>query len=317
MNRLPVLAAVRHLVVAAACAALVLGGCRARPTPPPPTASQTPTVEPTQDLSILYRDTFEDAASGWPAVNTGAGRGDYEPPEHYRITVLASDALVAVRRSSAFADYSAEAFLVTPESGQGDARYGMVFRQIGPEHYYALVVSPEGGRWQALKRVGESWHVLAEGVSTSIQTDPQSVNTLRVDAQGSSLTFSVNGKGLATLEDADYAAGDFGFMAETFGRGQMTMGVDELVVRRFDAARVPDAPTVVPATPTPSPTPTATETATPTQTVIRATVAPTVNLQTAIVGTATSVAATISAAATALPALATQVCGFPGFPVCP
>jgi hypothetical protein len=298
--------------------------CRARPTPTPeataePTATDIPA--PTPDLSILYRDDFTDSNSGWPDTRLGNGRARYLPPEHYRLELDTPDSLVKAGRPGAFADFSAETELLVPAAGPGQWRTGLVFREILPDYFYAFALSPSTGGWHVLKRSGESWIVLAEGISPAIARDAEQVNTLRVDVHGSSMTFAVNGQGLATLVDADYAAGDMGYMLETLDREQVHVDVDLLVVRRFDAASVPAAPTVVPIPPTTTPTPTATETPAPGATAVAATPAPTVALQTAVPAVVTAAVATANAAATmaiaTANAAATLACGIPGFPVCP
>ncbi|MCC6191132.1 MAG: hypothetical protein IT318_19090, partial [Anaerolineales bacterium] len=297
----------------------------APPTTAPDAATQTPpaTALPTEDLSILYEDDFSDDDSGWPLIQAENGLASYQSPDVYRLEMRAPGSLLQAARSGAFANFSLEASLAAT-GGAGEWRHGVTFRQIGPDNYYAFFVNPRAQSWQIAKREVGAWSLLAEGSSGAIPADPQPAATLRIDASGPSLTFSINGEGLVTVSDASLAAGDVGFVVETLTEGSVQLDVDSLVIRRFDAGQVPSAPTAVPVVPTETPTPAETATPTPTATTPRRTAAPTAGLLTALpsnvtalAATAASVAQTAAAIASQVPAVLTQACGLPGLPPCP
>jgi hypothetical protein len=309
---------------------IFLAACRGRPTPepatatnPPPASSNTPAqpAEPTPDLSILYEDDFSDADSGWPAVTLQGGVASYQNPEVYRLEINTPGIVLQASRSGAFADFSAEV-VADFAGGIGEWHSGLIFRQVTPDNYYAFVISPSRQVWKALKRSLGQWEVLAEGISTAISSTGGAQNTLRVDASGANLTLSVNGTGVVSLTDDSFAAGDIGLIAETVDERTAVMNADSIVVRRFDAAAVPAAPTAAPILATETTTPT--ETATPSPSAVRSPVPPTANLLTALPNSATALAATAQSAiqtaaalASQIPPIATLACGLPGLPACP
>lgn len=315
--------------------AFLVSACRSRPTvEPPPTQTPAPPTpaEPTGDPGILFQDDFSEAESGWPVIPGGPTIASYQAPTVYRLEVREPETLFQAARAGAFADFSVQADMFVSQAGSaGEWRHGLTFRQITPDNYYAFFVNPRAGTWQVLKRVLGQWTPLAEGSSAAIESDLQAVNTFRVDAQGPNLTFSLNAEPLVAVVDSEFAAGDLGFVVETLDQALVAVDADSIVVRRFDAASVPAAPTAapIPATETPIPS----ETPTPTATVRRSTAAPTANLLTAVPQTATAFAAaaqtlaalatqappiqTAAAAASQVPIILTVACGLPGLPVCP
>jgi hypothetical protein len=310
---------------------LVLAACRGAPTAEPATATTAPTTapaasdtpaepaEPTADLTLLFEDDFSDDDSGWPVVNLGSALASYQNPEVFRLQVNAPATLLHASRPGAFADFALEA-VVDLAGGAGEWWAGVTFRQVTPENFYAFVVNANSLGWRVLKRSLGAWVLLAEGTSSAIDNTPGAQNTLRVDAGGPNLTFSVNGEGVVTLADDSFAAGDIGFLAETVDESSVVMNADSVVVRRFDPAAVPAAPTAAPLPPTETPTPTATTEATPTPT--RGTPRPTSPPPlTAVAATARAVATTVAltqhAIESQVPVFLTQPCVLPGQPGCP
>jgi hypothetical protein len=222
-------------------------------------------------------------------------------------------------RPGAFADFAAET-VVDATGGAGQWQAGFTFRQIAPDNYYAFVINTQAQSWQVLKRLLGEWALLAEGTSPAIQTAAGAQNTLRVDAGGPNFTMSVNGQGIVALSDGTFAAGDVGYLVRSQQGGSVVLNADSIVVRRYDPASVPAAPTAEPVPPTDTPTPTATGQATATRTAgtPRPTAVPPL---TAVAATgaavATSVALTAQAIQTQVPVFLTQPCGLPGLPNCP
>jgi hypothetical protein len=305
---------------------IILAACRGTPTEQPATATSPPAAtdtpapppEPTADLSILYQDDFSDADSGWPAVTVQGGVASYQNPEVYRLEITGPGTLLHASRSGAFADFSAEV-VADFAGGAGEWHSGLTFRQVTPDNFYAFVVNPSRQAWQVRKRSLGQWVLLAEGTSSALVNTGGAQNTLRVDASGSNLTLSVNGTGVVALTDEGFAAGDIGLIAETVDESSAVMNADSVVVRRFDAAAVPPAPTAEPPPPTETPTPTATGQATATQAAgtPRPTSPPPLTAVAATAGAvATTVALTARAIESLVPVFLTQPCGLPGLPAC-
>ncbi|MCC7359820.1 MAG: hypothetical protein IT317_10105 [Anaerolineales bacterium] len=309
-------------------AALALSACRqagatptaeslaATNTTAPQSASEAPppseTPPPTEDNSILFQDDFSELDSGWPTVQADHALASYQDPNIYQLLVNAGGNILLANRPGAFSDFSLET-LVTGSSGEpGQFRYGLSFRQITPDNYYAAFINPVTQSYVVAKRLLGAWTTLAEGVNAAIPAGGEPV-TLRLDAQGPNLTFSINGTGLVTVADTSFAAGDVGFIAETLDAPAMKLEADSIVIRRFNADTVPSAPTAAPVIATETSTPSESETPTePPPTVRpvggRTPLPPTPNLQTALPSGATAIAATAAAAATQASLTLTQAC---------
>jgi hypothetical protein len=296
--------------------------------PPPTTAPQQPSntpepAAPTVDVGLLYRDDFSDLNSGWPIVQPENGLGSYQDPNVYRLETRAPGALVHAFVASAFSDFSLQAVLNTT-GGPGQWRFGFTFRQVTPDNYYAFVVNPRAQQWQVLKRFLGEWSTLAEGpLASPLAADAATPITLRLDALGPSLTFSVNGQGVVLVTDHSFAAGSVGFVLENLDESSAQANADLIEVRRYDPATVPSAPTAQPLPPTETPTPPEEPSGSPPTPLTPITgsavptIRPTVNLLTAVPATASAVAATANAIASQVPVFLTQPCGLPLLPACP
>ncbi len=309
---------------------LVLSGCGlfgGTPTATPPSAAATATEgeaaaadtavpEPTEDDSILFQDDFSDDDSGWPVVQAERGLASYQNPELYRLDVNGANTLLLASRPGVFSDFSLETIVTGSGAAGGQIRYGITFRQITPDNYYAAFINPVTQGYLIAKRLLGEWTTLAEGQNAAIPTDAVPV-TLRLDAQGPNLTFSINGTGLVTLVDAGFAAGDVGYVAETLDGTNVRLDADSIIIRRFNADTVPSAPTAVPVIATATETPSVTETPTPPPPTTRPLGTPAAPATQAIPSTqalqATAGALGTSLAATA-GAVATAACALVGCP---
>jgi hypothetical protein len=332
----------RALFVVAVALTVIISACRQGPTATipaptavPPTAAVQPTspapteavtTAPVVDTNLLYFDDFADLNSGWPVVQPENGLGSYQNPEVYRLEARAAGVTVHAFRSGAFSDYALEAVMFAPAAGGGRWRHGITFRQVTPDNFYAFVIIPRAQTWQVLKRFLGEWSIMAEGTSNVISLDPATPATLRLDALGPAMTFSINGTGVVALSDGTFAAGDIGLILETLDDPSVQVAADQISVRRYDAALVPSAPTAAPLapteTPTPSPTvtgtpPTATQALTPLTGSAVPSVQPTANLLTAVPATLAAVSATAASIASQVPIFLTQPCGLPTLPACP
>ncbi len=257
---LPVVAIAAIAVAVVVCLAAVVAGAIFVPGMLRGTdATQAPTAAATQvnvelPEGVLFQDSFTDPASGWPTVNTDTLKAGYHPPDAYHLEISGEPNVTWAFRQQDFTDFSAQTEVYI-ENAEGVFRYGLGFRQASDGQFYALMINPHDLSWQALRREGATWHTLAEGSDDSIQTEPKAVNTLRVDVQGNQFTYSINGHGVGAATEGTLAAGDIGFVLETF-EGRAHIHWDSLTVSEFNANNVPvvaQAPTEAGA-PTEAPT---------------------------------------------------------------
>ena len=89
-----------------------------------------------------------------------------------------------------------------------------MFRRSG-DQYYAFAISQRTKKWYVLKSTPNALAILAEGTDDHIH-DADVGDVLRVDAQGSNFSFSINDQLVNQVTDADYATGEVGLYVQTF-----------------------------------------------------------------------------------------------------
>jgi hypothetical protein len=134
-------------------------------------------------------------------------------------------------RQPTFQDFIAvvEATLL---DGESNSTFGMLVRMQGPSEFYRFELTGDGRYMIERRNEDGSWtRYLDEWQSSpAIVPGPNGLNTLRVEARGSRLKFSVNGETLKTIEDSLYSAGRIALDAGTFGQGRTRVAFDNLHV---------------------------------------------------------------------------------------
>ncbi len=182
---------------------------------------------------VLFQDHFTDPSSGWPVGGDERRRFGYHPAAFYHLEVSAPNESLTMFRGLSFGDFTAETEVLVDHTNtaSGNFRYGLVVRR-SEDRYYAFTVSPRTGTWQALKHSPDGWEVLAEGAEASLR-GLTSVDALRVDADGSHFTFSINGKSETEVDDPDYTSGDVGFIVESFDESLVHIHYASLTVKEL------------------------------------------------------------------------------------
>jgi hypothetical protein len=196
------------------------------PTPPPatavgsaPTAVPTPTPQPTPDVAETepFVETFVNPQT-WPL-------GEFNDTfltisgGQYIMRVLGSEQTAWSTSEYVFDDgiYSVEGALL---SGSLDASYGIIWRSDNSaDEFYAFQVDGNGLVWigrclnacaQRVMLVGSGWFT-----SDAVRVGYNETNVLRVEADGGSLAFFVNGVEVGRSVDAARLTGAIGVMMET------------------------------------------------------------------------------------------------------
>lgn len=254
--------------------ALVVTGCASKTTEPattlssiatsiPPTAvtaetnsatsiptTTPPTVEVTEaitnpvnvvDSNVLYHDDFTNPASGWPENKFDNYFVGYHEPEFYHVEVSSPQYKTTVfePEKKSFGDVTIEvkAFTASSKTSEtGDFSFGPAFRRSG-DQYYAFTISPRSKKWFVLKSTPNALSILAEGTDENIH-DADATDVLRVDAQGSNFSFSINDQLVSQVTDADYATGEVGFFVQTIDAAHAHIHFDELTIRNFEPSLV-------------------------------------------------------------------------------
>lgn len=196
----------------------LLGACASAPTvatPPPPSGT------------VLFQDEFENNASGWDRLANDVGIMDYDQGG-YRMLIRQPQMNFWSTPETNLRDVRIEADVVKL-NGPAENRAGVMCRyQNG--NYYFFVISNDG--YYAIgKFINGQTTLLGQTemqASDLIQAD--TVNHLRADCIGDSLTFYINYNLIAGAKDADLANGDVGVLAGSFAEPGVDVSFDNFVV---------------------------------------------------------------------------------------
>ncbi len=230
-------------------------------------------VQPIASLAedVLATDDFTNSGSGWPILTEGEHLYGYHPPDFYHVQVSVAENHTSVSRDPALTDFTVEANVqvLNAQTEEGNFRYGLAFRRVADEQYYAFTISPRAGMWYILKSSAAGFEVLNEGSSDSLRgiapqgftPDSNQVDILRVDAKADNFILHINGQPVAHFKDKDYANGEIGFFVENFDETRSHIHYDLFTIREVD---FDEATAVALAPPPPTEEPTTTEETRPT-----------------------------------------------------
>ncbi len=166
--------------------------------------------------NILFWDDFTDTSKKWNQVTSATGSTDYYNST-YRI-------VVNVPNQEAWANPANESFIDTrievdsaPHGGPDDNDFGIICRYVNAQQFYFSAVSSDG-YYGIMKMTNQGIQQLGETAmkeSDRINHGP-SVNHIRFDCIGSTLSLYVNGFQLDQQTDGEYTMGNVGLLAGTF-----------------------------------------------------------------------------------------------------
>jgi hypothetical protein len=208
--------------------------------------------------TTLFSDNFEDGNSNGWSTSSGTWTVVTDGSRVFRQSGTSADsrARAGSTGSTPWTNYSVQA-RVKPIAFNGANRYvGLIARATNSNHFYYLALQ-NGNQLVLAKRDGDTSTTLS---SKSFTVTTGTFYTLRIVAQGSSLTAFVNGTQQLTATDTQFSSGAIG-VASFFASGSF----DDVVVTSGGGPTPTPTPTATP-TPTPTSTPTPTPTVTPTPT---------------------------------------------------
>ncbi|MDX1614100.1 MAG: hypothetical protein R3300_07290 [Candidatus Promineifilaceae bacterium] len=179
--------------------------------------------------ATVYEETF-DTAGSWGEGETHEVTGQVANGV-YELEVRTGYGLFTATAGQTFGDgvYELEA---TQLDGPLNNGYGMVFRvDEAGDAFYAFEVSGDGWVWigycqdrcrgQAIALVGQDWFR-----SPTVNVGLGETNKLRVVAEGSLMSFYVNGIEVGRAADGRLTSGDIGVMVETLGQRGVRVAFD-------------------------------------------------------------------------------------------
>jgi len=240
------------MVAAMLITALVLSGCASpnssvtepAPSPMPPSTDEPVLSDDVAvDINVLYHDDFTNPATGWAEEKFDNYFVGYHEPEYYHVEISSPNYKTTVFEpdGQTYSDVTIEvkAFTASSKTAEtGDYIFGPVFRRSG-DQYYVFAISQRAKEWYVLKSTPFELVVLAEGTDEDIH-DADEGDVLRVDAQGSNFSFSINDKLVSQITDSDYVDGEVGFYVQTFDAANVHIHFDELNIRTFEATLLCD-----------------------------------------------------------------------------
>jgi hypothetical protein len=191
------------------------------------TSVSIPTIVPANSGDILYQEQFEDNTTGWARVSNDNGIMDYDGGG-YRILVMQPKLNFWSTPEKNFGDVRVEADVIKL-NGPDENRMGLMCRyQNG--NYYFFIISNDGF-YVIGKFIGGQAILLGQNemqASEIIQTG--TMNHLRADCVGNTLTFYINFTQVATTLDADLLTGDVGVLAGAFSEPGVDILFDNFLV---------------------------------------------------------------------------------------
>jgi hypothetical protein len=191
------------------------------------TSIPVPTVVAAKSGTVLYQEAFEDNTTGWHRIANENGIMDYDQGG-YRILVRQPKLNIWSTAEKNFGDVRIEADVIKL-NGPDENRMGLMCRYQSGNYYFFVITND--GYYAIGKFIGGMTLLLGQSemqASDTIQSG--TMNHLRADCVGGTLTFYINFKEVATATDPDLASGDVGVLAGSFSEPGVDVMFDQFVV---------------------------------------------------------------------------------------
>jgi hypothetical protein len=179
----------------------------------------------------IFRDDFSKPYSGWLRGTDlpNGGISDYADGK-FRILVNESNYDYWSNPDLVFENTRIEVDAVK-QAGPEINRFGLMCRYQDELNFYFFIISSDG--YYGLGEVKDDQLSLI-GMDEMLQSDAilagSGLNHLRADCVGDALTFFVNGRQVAQVNDSDFPSGDVGILAGTFDEPGVDVIFDNFVV---------------------------------------------------------------------------------------
>jgi len=184
-----------------------------------------------QPGEAVFRDDYSHPYTGWLRGTDlpNGGIADYENGK-FRILVNESNFDYWSNPNLAFKDARIEVDAVK-QAGPEVNRFGLICRYKDEKNFYVFIVSSDG--YFGVGKVRDD-HLSLIGMNEMLPSNAilagSGLNHLRADCVGDQLTFYVNGRQVAQVNDSDFSSGDVGILAGTFDQPGVDVTFDNFVV---------------------------------------------------------------------------------------
>ena len=186
-----------------------------------------PVIPSAKSGDLLYQEGFEDNTTGWARISNENGIEDYDNGG-YRILVRQPKLNIWSTSEKNFGDVRVETDVIKL-NGPDENRMGLLCRyQSG--NYYFFIISNDG-YYVIGKFIGGLTLLLGQTEMQASETiQSGTMNHLRADCIGNTLTFFINFTQVASATDTDLPTGDVGVLAGTFSQPGVDVLFDNFVV---------------------------------------------------------------------------------------
>lgn len=191
------------------------------------TPASIPTLPVANAGDILFQDEFENNTTGWDRVSNENGIMDYDQGV-YRILVQQPTMNFWSTPEKNFRDVRVEADVIRL-NGPDENRVGLICRYQHGDYYFFIISND--GFYAVGKFIGGNTILLGQSeMQSSDFILTNSINHLRADCIGNTLTFFVNFNQIASVQDTDFPSGDVGLLAGSFSESGVDVSFDHFVV---------------------------------------------------------------------------------------
>jgi hypothetical protein len=191
------------------------------------TSAPLPTIVPAEPGDVLYQEEFEDNTTGWARVANDHGIMDYDGGG-YRILVRQPKFNFWSIPERNFSDVRVEVDVIRL-NGPEENRMGLMCRYQNGDYYFFAISND--GYYVIGKFLGGMTLLLGQQeMQPSDVIQKGTLNHLRADCVGSTLTFYINFTQVASVTDTDLPAGDVGLLAGAFSEPGVDVLFDHFVV---------------------------------------------------------------------------------------
>ncbi len=185
-----------------------------------------------QSGNILFQDDFSNTGSGWDTESTDNGTTGYDNGV-YRINVFTPNYDKWGNPSKKFQDDVRIEVDATRTAGPEDIDVGVICRYQDVDNFYQMIITLDGYAGIVKNENGKTSIISssdgklqpANGINSG-----STLNHIRADCVGSTLTLYANGTKVATATDSTFSGGDIGLIAGNYDTGGADVNFDNLVV---------------------------------------------------------------------------------------
>lgn len=193
-----------------------------------PTELPAPQSTPTLESSNIYVDDFSDPKSGWDTLDDTDAWVRYE--EGGLLMQTHADSWVA---SAYNADPIKNITIETDSMNYGgtiENFYGIMCRMTDYDNYYYGAISSDGYAGVGIFKDGKGTLLGEEKGVYSDAIVQNGANLLQLSCVGDTITFSVNGQQLISVQDQTFANGTFGLFLEASEKEDSKVVFDNVVI---------------------------------------------------------------------------------------